>query len=353
MSIQTAVNESALIDTSSLNEQDAVSVVIPCFNEERFIGKALEQLADQFPPHCYEIIVVDGRSTDRTRDVIREFQEQHPHLRVSVVDNPARKIPTALNLGVNASGGNIIARMDAHAVPSPGYIRRCVDVLRDNVNGVVGSPCRVRPANESITARAIALAVSHPFGIGDAKYRLKEDQTGQELVDTVAFSCFRKKLWETLGGFNEHLLANEDYDFNYRVRQRGGTVLLDRTEHCDYFARPTLLALARQYWRYGKWKARMLKLHPRSIRGRHAVAPLFVASIPALVIVGFVQPLSFMILAIEVGAYLSLALWFARRASRQSDDAGAVMLVLTLAFLTIHLAWGTSFFVGLLRNSVE
>ena len=353
MSIQTVVKESSPLNTSSLINDDTVSVVIPCYNEERFIGKALEQLAGQFPPHRYEIIVVDGLSNDRTRAVIGEFQELHPDLRVSIVDNPARNIPTALNLGVSAAHGNIIARMDAHAVPSSGYIRRCVEVLKDNENGVVGSPCRVRPANESITARAIAIGVSHPFGIGDAKYRLNEDGAGQESVDTVAFSCFHKKLWETLGGFNESLLTNEDYDFNYRVRQSGGTVLLDRAEHCDYFARSTLTSLAHQYWRYGKWKARMLKLHPRSIRIRHIVAPLFVASIPTLVIVGLVQPLIFMLLALEVGVYLSLALWFAWRGSRHTKNAGAVMLVLTLAFLTIHLAWGTSFFVGLLRNSAE
>ncbi|HEU5459258.1 MAG TPA: glycosyltransferase, partial [Pyrinomonadaceae bacterium] len=102
---------------------ETVSVIIPCYNEERFIGKALDQLADQFESDRYEIIVIDGRSEDRTRVVVEEFKTRRPDVKVVLVDNPARNIPTALNLGITAATGNIIARMDAHAVPSDGYIR--------------------------------------------------------------------------------------------------------------------------------------------------------------------------------------------------------------------------------------
>ena len=195
-------------------------------------------------------------SSDGTRKVINEFQEAHPDLLIRVLDNPARNIPHALNLGIAAARGEIIARMDAHAVPSAGYVRRCVAVLEEGSAGIVGMPCRVRPAENTVTARAIALGVSHPFGIGDAKYRLTTAGETQEDVDTVAFACFRKSLWSALSGFDEKLLTNEDYDFNYRARARGSRVVLDRLAHCDYFARPTLGKLASQYSRYGAWKAR-------------------------------------------------------------------------------------------------
>ncbi|MGH9880369.1 MAG: glycosyltransferase family 2 protein, partial [Pyrinomonadaceae bacterium] len=248
---------------------ETVSVVVPCYNEERFIGKALEELAGQYEGDHYEIIVVDGLSEDRTRDVIDEFKRRRREVSIKLIDNPARNIPTALNLGVSAASGTIIARMDAHAVPSPGYIRRCVEVLRQGNVGVVGMPCLVRPGAGTVTARAIANAVSHPFGIGDAKYRLGEGGPLQEPVDTVAFACFKKSLWTELGGFNETLLTNEDYDFNYRVRRAGQQVILDRSGHCDYFARTTFKALAAQYLRYGGWKAEMVRLQPRSIKLRH------------------------------------------------------------------------------------
>jgi len=329
----------------------SVSVIVPCYNEGRFIGKALEKLADQYRPEAYEIIVVDGMSDDHTREVVVEFQRSHPELAIRIVDNPARKIPHALNLGIAAARGEVIARIDAHAAPSPGYIRRCVEVLSESSGAVVGMPCRVRPGEDSITARAIALAVSHPFGIGDAKYRLNSVAGGegatQESVDTVAFACFRKSLWAELGGFDEKLLTNEDYDFNYRVRLRGDKVLLDRSERCDYFARATLAKLASQYLRYGAWKARMIRQRPRSMKWRHLVAPAFVASIVFLTAIGFWRTIAWKMLALELATYLTAATAFAYHAVRREREKFPVMLTMPLVFFTIHFSWGTSFLWGL------
>jgi succinoglycan biosynthesis protein ExoA len=328
-----------------------VSVVIPCFNEERFVGKALESLAAQYDNDHYEILVIDGLSDDRTRDVIAQFANTRPRLAIKVVDNPKRSIPAALNLGVQHASSEIIARMDAHAAPSEGYIRGCVEALKQSNIGVVGMPCRVRPGENSLMARAIASAVSHPFGIGDAKYRLSAGTASQEPVDTVAFACFKKSLWKELGGFNENLLANEDYDFNYRVRQSGYQVILDRSGHCDYFARTTLPDLARQYWRYGRWKAEMVKLHPRSIRLRHMVAPLFLLSIVGLGLFGVFWHWAWLVLALDLGLYLALGLVNGWRIARQNNGGLGMALLMPLVFLTIHVTWGASFLGGLLRKS--
>jgi len=332
----------------SARDHEYVSVVIPCYNEERFIGKALNNLANQYDHEFYEIVIVDGMSTDKTREVIKQFQQSHPRLSIRIVDNPARHIPKALNLGIAAARGDIILRMDAHAVPSHGYVQRCVALVRKNSEYVVGSPTIVCPGAETLMARAIAIAVSHPFGIGDATYRLKSGKAAQEAVDTVAFGSFRKSLWQELGGFNEELLTNEDYDFNYRVRARGGTVLLDRAEHCDYFARTTLSQVASQYSRYGQWKARMLKLHPQSIRWRHFVAPLFVASIVLLGLFGIVWHPAWWLLGIGMSLYLVLGLVLGRQSGPKSF---LLTLLMPVVFLTIHLSWGTSFFVGLSRSA--
>jgi succinoglycan biosynthesis protein ExoA len=332
--------------------KEFVSVVIPCLNEERFIGKALHNLADQYDPGRYEIIVVDGLSQDRTREVIAEFCRQRPDVAVTLIDNPARRIPAALNLGIEAARGDIIARLDAHAVASPGYIRRSVEVLRQKGVGVVGMPCQVCPGADTLTARAIAMAVSHPFGIGDAKYRLGRG-SGQQAVDTVAFACFRKELWRELGGFDEGLSANEDYEFNYRVRKHGETVLLDPVEHCDYFARSSLKDLALQYWRYGRWKARMIRSHPGSIKMRQVVAPIFAASIPLLLLTGLWLRPAWWLLGIELSAYLLLALVFAVKLAVKNNAGLKLALLMPLIFGAIHVSWGTGFWLGLLspRNA--
>jgi len=343
----TSVREQADSTAAVPHQLPFVSVVIPCFNEERFISQALTRLADQYETNCYEILIVDGLSTDNTRHLIDEFKQSHPDLIVEVIDNPARNIPTALNLGVKRARGSIIARMDAHAVPTEGYVRRCVDVIEAGQAGVVGMPCQVRPGANTLTAKAIAVGVSHPFGIGDAKYRLSEGGPLQEEVDTVAFACFKKELWSKLGGFNEELLTNEDYDFNYRVRLQGQSVILDRSGHCDYFARASFNGLSAQYRRYGAWKARMVKKHPRSIKLRHLVAPAFVLSVVVLLLTGILWPPLWLLLGLDVALYLIVACLFAVTARDSSDAGFKFRLLLLLVFLTIHLNWGASFLWGL------
>lgn len=329
---------------------ELVSVIVPCYNEEQFIGQTLENLAHQYAAAKFEIILVDGSSEDRTREVIRTFAANHPELSVILLDNPSRHIPVALNIGIEAARGDIIARMDAHAVPSPEYINRCVRVLQQNNIGVVGMPCRVRPGASTLTARAIASAVSHPFGIGDAKYRLSAGGPLQEPVDTVAFSCFRKSLWRQLKGYNESLLTNEDYDFNYRVRLTGQQVILDRGGHCDYFARTTLKRLAQQYWRYGGWKAQMLKLHPRSLKLRHLVAPLFVLSVTFLALLSLMWKPMLILLGLEIGLYALLSIVFGWQVMRRNQDGIGMLFIMPFVFLIIHLSWGTSFLLGLIRR---
>lgn len=345
----------AMQSPPSLKSADraSVSVIVPCYNEERFIGKALENLAHQYWSEDYEILVVDGMSEDNTRRVVGDFQLAHPDLSVRLLDNPARNIPQALNLGIAAARGEIIVRMDAHALPSEGYVRRCVEVLSDSDAAIVGMPCRVRPAENTPTARAIAIGVSHPFGIGDAKYRLSADSGRgmQEEVDTVAFACFRKSLWSELSGFDEQLLTNEDYDFNYRARARGGRVVLDRSAHCDYFARATFAKLASQYSRYGTWKARMIRARPRSIKWRQLVAPVFVTSIAVLAAAGFWRSLAWKMLTLELATYLTAAVAFAYQGTRKNREKSSVMLLMPLVFFTIHFSWGMSFLLGLVTNT--
>lgn len=328
-----------------------VSIVIPCLNEERFIGKVLENLARQYDAGKYEIIVVDGMSTDSTRAIVGEFARQHESIPVRLIDNPARNIPVALNTGISAARGEIIVRMDAHSVPSENYVRRCVELINEPNNSIVGMPWRISAGADTSEARAIALAVSHPFGIGDAKYRAP-NFSGAQFVDTVPFGVFRKTLWQKLGGFNEALLANEDYDFNYRVREQGGRILLDASEHCAYFARATMSELGKQNFRYGSWKAQMVKLHPRSIKLRQLVAPAFVSSIILFGALGIWSPHARLVLLCIIAAYAFLSITCAVQLARRNEQGFDWKLVplISLAFFVIHVFWGSGFLLGLMRT---
>lgn len=329
-----------------MSQDPQISIIIPCYNEERFIAGALEQLVKQSCDASFEIVVVDGASTDDTRRVIDDFAAKHARVPLRVIDNPARNIPTALNLGIRAARGELIVRMDAHSAPSSNYVSRCAELLRAEKAAIVGMPWHIKPGADSLMARAIAAAVSHPLGAGDAKYRLRG--TSSQFVDTVPFGAFHKSLWEQLGGFNEQLLTNEDYDFNYRVRKQGGSILLDNEAYSDYFARPRLSDLARQYFRYGIWKARMVKLHSSSIKLRQIVPPAFVVTLAVLALLSFFSLYFALLLAFVAGIYLAVVLFVSFSLALRENALG-LALYLPFTFIVIHFCWGSGFLVGLFR----
>ena len=335
------------VRTASSAADETVSVIIPAYNSERFVRQLLENIAAQYDRGRFEIIVVDSGSTDETRKEVERFSLEHEEIDVRLLSNPSKSIPASLNLGIREARGEVIVRMDAHSVPSANYVRRCVELLRNKEAAIVGMPIRVRPGAETRIGEAIALAVGHPFGIGDARYRMA-DQTSQ-FVDTVPFGAFPKKLWQDVGGFNESLLTNEDYDFYYRVRQAGGRILLDTSAHSDYFARGSLRALIKQYARYGRWKAQMIKLHPRSLRLRQVAAPLFVLALVLMPLVGLWLRFDLWLWLLMLAAYGALSLIFAFRLAWKKRRLSLVPAI-SLAFFLIHISWGSSFLVGLFRR---
>jgi succinoglycan biosynthesis protein ExoA len=318
-----------------------VSVVIPCLNEAQTITRLLENLADQYDPQRYEILVVDGMSSDDTRALVRQYIQDHPEISVKLVDNPAKHIPIALNLGIAIAKGDVIVRMDAHSIPCSNYIRQCVASLHNWNATIVGMPWKIEPGAETLIAKGIALASAHPFGVGDAQYRRFVSGL-PVLVDTVPFGVFRKITWARLQGFNANLHTNEDYDFNYRARQSGGRVLLDRTGYSTYFARPTFSDLARQYFRYGRWKVEMLRLHPESLRARQLAAPLFVLLTVLLTLLSLRSGTAMVLLGGLLLCYFFFSVFFASRISWKEKELRLAPVVAS-AFGVMHVSWGASF----------
>jgi succinoglycan biosynthesis protein ExoA len=324
-----------------------VSVIIPCYNEQATIRLLLEALYRQtVPARDLEVIIADGRSTDQTRDAVAAFQRDYPDLVVRLVDNPKRNIPAALNCALAEASGQYVVRLDAHSVPAADYIQRCVADLEAGQGDNVGGVWEIRPRGDGLVRRAIAVAAAHPFGVGDARYRYT-DQPG--LVDTVPFGAFRRELFDRIGGFDERLLSNEDYEFNARLRQAGGRVWLNPDIRSVYFARGSLGALARQYWRYGYWKWRMLRSYPKTLRWRQALPPLFVLSLLGLLILSIWWEPARLLLAGEILLYgLVLAAGTLKLAARRRDPA--LTLAVPLAIAVMHLSWGAGFLWSLVTS---
>lgn len=323
-----------------------VSVIVPCYNEEVTIRSLLDAIYHQTYPHeLMEVVIADGMSTDQTRHQISIFQSDHPDIAIRVIDNTARSIPVGLNLAIEAAQGEYIIRLDAHSKPYPDYIAHSINNLENGLGDNVGGVWEIQPGGEGFIAKSITLAASHPFGVGDARYRYT-DKAG--LVDTVPFGAFKRTLFEKIGKFNEELLTNEDYELNYRIRQSGGKIWLDPAIRSIYYARPTLLSLARQYWRYGYWKAKMLRKYPGTIRLRQALPPAFVASLVFFSILSIWRPFLLWLLLFEVLFYAGVLMTISIRMAIQHKNARVVIGV-PLAMSTMHICWGSAFLWSLVR----
>ncbi|MDW8325261.1 MAG: glycosyltransferase [Anaerolineales bacterium] len=322
------------------NPIGSISVIIPALNEARRLPELLAALAAQtYPPA--EVIVVDGGSTDGTPEVVRNWAAAHPQLPVCLLPNPQRHIPHALNIGIAVARGEVIVRLDGHARPATDYLEQCLRVLRETGAEIVGGAWTIRPGASSLVAEAIARAVSSPLGAGDALYRLPGARA--QVVDTVPFGCFRRELWRRMGGYNQALLTNEDYEFATRVRQGGGRVWFDPRLRCEYFARPTFAELVRQYWRYGWWKAQMLRRYPRSLRWRQAVPILWSALGPLLWLTSLWLPTLWLAIGLWAGYGTVLAI----SALQQTGFRRLrLSLLIAFAYLLIHFAWGWGVWVG-------
>jgi succinoglycan biosynthesis protein ExoA len=317
-----------------------VSIIVPCYNEETTICQLLDSiLAQTYPRAQMELVISDGLSTDRTRAVIAEFQKEHADLTVRVVENSARTIPSGLNQAIRESRGEIIVRLDAHSMPIPEYVERCVSAHESNKGDNVGGVWEIRPGADTRIAESISFAAAHPLGVGDAMYRLNAKAGA---VDTVPFGSFRRTLIDRIGAFDETLLTNEDYEFNTRVRESGGTVWLDPAIRSVYFSRSTLSKLANQYWRYGFWKLKMLKRYPHTLRWRQGLPPLFVLSLVVFIVLSLFVGLARYILAAQLLIYFS-ALGLAGLKLAFEKRKGFLLIGLPLAIMTMHISWGAGF----------
>lgn len=227
-----------------------ISILIPCRNEELYIKGLLESIIkNDYPKENIEVIIIDGLSNDSTAAIVRDYSLTYDFIKL--YENINKTVPYAMNIGIKAAKGSLIIRMDAHAVYPENYISELVkfsELLKaDNVGGI----WETLPGNETLEAKAIAIALSHPFGVGNAKYRLKSSTPDSMPVDTVPFGCYPKKVFDEVGLYDEELIRNQDNELNARIIKNGGHIYLIPSIKIKYFARESLQKLGKMFFQYG------------------------------------------------------------------------------------------------------
>jgi glycosyltransferase involved in cell wall biosynthesis len=315
---------------------------MPIRNEESSIQRSLSAVLSQdYPSELMEVLVVDGRSTDNTRELVTSTArtattDGKPE--VKLLDNPGRIVPSALNTAIASARGDVIVRVDGHCEIREDYVRRCVETLRssgaDNVGGIQ------RARGVGVVGRAIALATMSRFGIGNARFRLP----GAEgcWTDTVYLGAYRRDVFDRVGLFDEALVNNQDDEFNLRLIRAGGRIWLSPQIVVTYAVRPSLRRLGTQYFRYGLYKPRViLKHHTFSLR--HLVPAVFVVALALGAGLWAVAGRPELLIAVA-GSYLAFG---AAASVRTAGRDVRVLLVLPVVFGTLHFAYGLGFLCGI------
>jgi glycosyltransferase involved in cell wall biosynthesis len=321
-----------------------VTVIIPSFNEEKFISSLLDNIINQdYPKDRLEIFIIDGLSNDRTQEIIEEYQKQRPYIKM--IRNEKRFVPFALNLGVKKSKGDVIIRMDAHSRYAVNYISTLVkhlfELKADNVGGI----WITKPANESFKANSIAIALSSAFGVGDSLFRLGVKAITK--ADTVPYGCFPRSLFDRIGLFDEELLRNQDDEFNARIIQNGGSVYLIPDVSITYFARPDISSLVKMFFQYAFFKPLVNTKLKKPATIRQFIPPLFVLYLLLGWISIFISPLLFFCFICGVGIYLLFNIIFT---VKSTWDTGKWYLPLYLPwiFFLQHLTYGIGYLIGII-----
>ena len=344
---------------AAMSESPCASVVIPCLNESRFIGPCLDALgAQEGVSGLLEVLVVDGGSDDGTRERLEGYEPDGFALRV--IDNLQRITPVAMNLGIREARSSVVIILGAHAEVAPDFVRRNLDALKAHPeSGCVGGV--VEHVHGDQRSRRIGLAMSSPFGVGDARFRTG-GMAGH--VDTVAFGAYRKAVLEEVGGLDEALVRNQDDELNYRLTEAGWRIWFDPRIRSAYHARSSFRRLFSQYRQYGYWKVFVNRKHRTVTTWRQLVPAAFLGVLLVLTVasawtswwpkedgwLSLAQPALLTVL----GVWLLGALGSVMLSGVPARDIPGVIR----SFLVLHVAYGWGYWQGiwrflLLRRSPE
>lgn len=321
----------------------SLSIIIPCRDEEKYVERCLKSVVEQdYPKEDMEVLVVDGMSKDKTREIIKENFSQYPFIRI--LENPDKFTPFGLNIGIREAKGEIIARMDAHATYEKDYLSKCVKYLKEREADNVGGIIKTLPGRETIMAKAIALCLSHPFGAGNSYFRIGSKEP--QFVDTVFGGCYKREVFEKIGYFNEKMIRSQDLEFNLRLRGSGGKILLVPDIVSYYYAQPTLLGFLKHNFLDGIWITYPLKFGVQAFSWRHLTPLAFVTVLFLSYLIGHFSTFFRFLFYFFTIFYILVNLYASFRVSERQKDLGYIF-IMPFVFAIRHFAYAAGSLLGL------
>jgi glycosyltransferase involved in cell wall biosynthesis len=319
----------------------AASVVVPIRNEEKYIATCLHSLLQQSVPcDLYEIIVVDGRSSDRSKQIVESIQNDFPNVRC--LDNPAAIAPVAMNIGIRDAKGKVIIRADGHNFYPPTYIENCIKYLDQTGADNVGGPWLTVPADKTFGARLVAAILSNPFGVGGSRFRTSQ---ADGFVETVPFGAFRRELFDRIGFYNEKLVRNQDNELNARILAAGGKVYQTSALQTEYHPVATFGGLLVQIFKTSQWHVFSIRENKNSMGFRHLAPAGFVLGILGLLGLSWFSSLAGIALIAILAVYLLTGFWVA--IGRRREWGWGIVSVMPFASFCFHFAYGLGTLAGL------
>jgi len=321
-----------------------VSVILPVRNEENYIDSTMDSLLSQdYPKDSMEIIVADGMSDDKTREKLDAYVEKFHSLKL--IDNKAKIVSAALNSSIAIAKGDVIIRMDAHSVYPSNYITVLVDYLFALSADNVGVILETIPSGSSPKSLAIAKALSHPLGVGNSWFRIGVNCVKQ--VDTVPFGCFRREVFNQIGGFDLELIRNQDDELNARMIKNGMKIFLVPDICAKYYARKSISVLWKMYYQYGYFKP-LVNLKIKQISSIRQLAPVTLVSFLIIgILLSILYSIVFIPFLILLLLYLLILLGISFGNLRSLGSVTGCFW-LFLSFLSIHISYGLGYLSGFL-----
>ncbi|WP_367357256.1 glycosyltransferase family 2 protein [Mesotoga sp.] len=326
-------------------KEPLVSVVIPCRNEEKTIKRCLDSLIhSDYPLNRLEIFVVDGKSEDRTREVVNMISSENSQIRL--LSNDKRITPVARNIGVEAARGDYIMFFDAHSTASFDYIRKCVELIQETGADNVGGVLKTLPSEETILGRVISEVLSSRFGVGGSKFRTGVE-TVQE-VDTVPFGFYRREVFDKIGLFNENLVRNQDIEFNLRLKRADGKILLSPEIQLTYLSRSDFRSFLKNNFGNGFWVVYASRFSKTPFSLRHLVPMVFTIFLLFGLLLPFLPVFFTYLWLIPSALYVALDLLFSLRIMSKCTENVFLFLAFFL-FPLLHAFYGMGSIAGLFR----
>jgi glycosyltransferase involved in cell wall biosynthesis len=327
-------------------ETKLVSIIVPCRNEEKFIGNCLDSIiAQDYSKDSLEVLVVDGLSEDRTRTIVKSFADRYPYIKL--LDNFKKITSAALNIGIATARGDIIVWLSAHNEYEKNYITRSVDSLVQYGADVVGGIIRTLPREQTFIGTGIVFSLSHRFGIGSSYFRIHINKP--RYVDAVFGGCYRRDIFTRVGLFNEKLTRGQDMEFNLRLKKAGGQILLVPDIISKYYARSDLRSFLTHNWINGVWAILpFLYSTTMPVSWRHLVPLAFILGLISTALLSIVWHFG-LILFLSIVCMYSLANLIASLHIVIRERKIRYLLIMPIIFASLHISYGIGSLCGLFK----